>query len=513
MPVVPYRTERVENSAQVSRFLEQCLQQVHHEQQTKLACFAVAANPVDLWAVLDRLSARGQCHFYFENPARQQAMLAFAPCDGLSDQWEFGQLARWRPGDRFSQASQWIENWRRHTLVANFNRVDWPLTGPYFFCGFPFFAAQPHERSQRQAPMLPMQTANPVGSHGSMPEVMLPQVLINRQGQQYRVVFNLRLSPGDRLADQLALIQSHLRQLPYLSAEDDTLWRLPRQSARLNKTAIARQSPTAEDATEGFRSQVLAALAEIEAGRLDKVVLAHQQVVKTASAAQLTAALGNLHRHYPDCYIFSIGQGRQTFVGASPERLLSISGTQLVSDALAGSAPRGSSPQADAALADELWHSPKERHEHQMVVAFIAQALSELGLSPKYCTQPGLLKLANIQHLHTPIRAQVKAQTPTLKILSKLHPTPAVAGVPGDRACNFIQQHEPFERSRYAAPLGWIDHQGNCEFVVGIRSALLETAQATLYAGAGIVAGSDPDREAAEIQLKLNALLAALEAG
>ena len=121
-----------------------------------------------------------------------------------------------------------------------------------------------------------------------------------------------------------------------------------------------------------------------------------------------------------------------------------------------------------------------------------------------------MLQLSNIQHLWTPIRSNLPAGTQPLDVLAALHPTPAVAGVPRDRACAHIRRWEPFERSLYAAPLGWIDHQGNSEFIVGIRSALIEGKRACLYAGAGIVAGSNPNGELAEIQLKLQALLSAL---
>jgi menaquinone-specific isochorismate synthase len=120
------------------------------------------------------------------------------------------------------------------------------------------------------------------------------------------------------------------------------------------------------------------------------------------------------------------------------------------------------------------------------------------------------LQLSNIQHLQTPIHASVPAHVHLLDVVAELHPTPAVAGVPREIACDIIRRHERFERSLYAAPIGWVDHQGNGEFAVGIRSALINGQEARLYAGAGIVAGSDPDRELAEIQLKLQALLNAL---
>ena len=222
-------------------------------------------------------------------------------------------------------------------------------------------------------------------------------------------------------------------------------------------------------------------------------------------------ALPRLRSQHPDCYIFSFsGTDNAHFIGASPERLLSIHQGRLVTDALAGSAPRGNTAVADHAVGQQLLKTAKEQREHQLVLDFIAQRLRAQGLQPRYSTPPGLLRLSHIQHLHTPICADLPDHVSPLTLVEALHPTPAVAGVPAATACDFIRQDESCDRGLYAAPLGWVDPQGNSEFIVGIRSALIQDNRARLYAGAGIVAGSDPARELAEIQLKLQALAEAL---
>jgi menaquinone-specific isochorismate synthase len=211
--------------------------------------------------------------------------------------------------------------------------------------------------------------------------------------------------------------------------------------------------------------------------------------------------------------VFSVGNGHgQAFIGASPERLLTITNGQLTTEALAGSASRSQHPGIDRQLAQTLMSSKKERYEHQVVVEFILEQLRSLGLNPQSAASPKILQLLHIQHLHTPISAALHPQPSVqpLDILAKLHPTPAVAGVPRQAAYDFIRQHESFERGLYTAPLGWIDTDGNSEFVVGIRSALIDGCKARLYAGAGIVAGSEPAKELAEIKLKLQTLLNAL---
>ncbi|GAB4140357.1 MAG: hypothetical protein Fur0046_15880 [Cyanobacteria bacterium J069] len=260
-----------------------------------------------------------------------------------------------------------------------------------------------------------------------------------------------------------------------------------------------------------FQKAVTSALHSIHKNHLQKLVLSHAVDVISRRPFEWLFSLHNLRQIYPDCCIFSVNQGTgKTFIGASPERLVSVRNQQLTTDALAGSAPRGRTAREDAAFAQLLMSTPKEQHEHQVVVDFLRDRLFQLGLSPQLPAAPDLLRLSNIQHLHTPIHAHLPAGLHPLELVDALHPTPAVAGLPRDIACEEIRRYEGFGRSLYAAPLGWVDAAGNAEFIVGIRSAMLGGDRARLYAGAGIVAGSDPARELAEVKLKLQALLKAL---
>jgi menaquinone-specific isochorismate synthase len=259
-------------------------------------------------------------------------------------------------------------------------------------------------------------------------------------------------------------------------------------------------------ASHHFQDSVAQALGHIDR-HIQKIVLAHAFDMVRETPFQVLSSLAKLRQRYPDCYVFAVGNGRgSTFMGASPERLLSIAHRQLMTDALAGSAPRGRSAQEDRQLALQLLHSPKEQGEHQLVVKFLHQQLRGLGLEPHHPSRPTLLRLSNIQHLHTPIQARISSQIHPLHLVEALHPTPAVAGVPTAAACEHIHRYERFDRGLYAAPLGWVGANGDSEFIVGIRSALINGNWARLYAGAGIVAGSDPAREWAEINLKSRAL-------
>ena len=248
----------------------------------------------------------------------------------------------------------------------------------------------------------------------------------------------------------------------------------------------------------------------IEADDFSKVVIAHATDIQSVTPFEIIQSLNNLRTLHPDCYIFSTSNGKgHNFIGASPERLLSVQNRQLVTDALAGSAPRGVNSTEDLHLANMLLKNRKEKREHKAVSDFMLERLRSIGLKPQQLPLQ-LLKLSNIQHLWTPIYAHLPPDIEPLEIVALLHPTPAVAGVSTKVACESIRHYEKFDRSLYAAPLGWVDYDGNCEFIVGIRSALINGDRARLYAGAGIVSGSNPDKEFDEVQLKLQSLLKAL---
>ena len=260
-----------------------------------------------------------------------------------------------------------------------------------------------------------------------------------------------------------------------------------------------------------FKQSVDSVLNLIQSKSLKKLVLSQPIDIVFNQPFNLINSLNNLRFLYPDCYVFSTANGKgQQFIGASPERLISLQNKELITDALAGSAPRGKTSLEDVNLGQELLSSEKNLREHQVVVDFIVERLLSLGLTPNLTGSPCLRQLTNIQHLWTPIQCQISTHIHLLEVLAQLHPTPAVAGTPRDIAQQQIHHYETFDRSLYAAPIGWIDHQGNGEFIVGIRSALLDGNRARLYAGAGIVAGSEPEKELTEIQLKLQALLRAL---
>jgi isochorismate synthase len=190
--------------------------------------------------------------------------------------------------------------------------------------------------------------------------------------------------------------------------------------------------------------------------------------------------------------------------------LVRLEGGVVRADCVAGSAPRGGNEIEDDALGARLLNDDKERREHAMVVRGLTGALEDFCSTIEAPAEPSLRKMANVQHLYTPVSAQTEGNRHILELVERLHPTPAVGGLPARRALCLIDRHERFSRGWYAGPIGWMDARGNGEFAVALRSALLNDRRAFLYAGCGIVAGSDPAREYEESQLKLQAMLWAL---
>jgi isochorismate synthase len=275
-----------------------------------------------------------------------------------------------------------------------------------------------------------------------------------------------------------------------------------------------------------FRAQVESALAEIASGRLAKLVLARSLAVEHDGDFDVAGFLARLRSTYPSCTLVAVGRGRDTFLAATPETLVRVAGRRVATAALAGSTPRGRKPEEDRALADALLASPKERAEHAHVVDAIRGVLAPRCARLEIAAGPRLRALFGIQHLETAIEGELAAARPgappddVLSLVEALHPTPAVAGAPTVAAAAWLRRHEELERGWYAAPIGWLDAEGGGAFCVGLRSALIRNglapvgqsgaSRARLYAGAGIVAGSDPEQELVETRIKLRALLAPL---
>lgn len=280
---------------------------------------------------------------------------------------------------------------------------------------------------------------------------------------------------------------------------------LPAMRSAGTAPGIAETTRTTD--RDEWTTQVASALERIERGDLEKVVLAQALTADLEGAVDVPATLERLRRRYPNCYRFTVDHGSgRTFFGAPPERLAAKRGDTLDTEALAGSVPRGETPEEDDAHLERMLESEKLRREHELVVDAIGTQLAPLARDVTVADRT-VRRLATIQHLQTPISADLEPGRHVLDVVEALHPTPAVGGVPQATACETIRSVETFDRGWYAAPIGWFDGRGDGEFAVGIRSGVAADRSVTLFGGNGIVADSDPDDEWEEVQLKFRPIL------
>lgn len=317
-------------------------------------------------------------------------------------------------------------------------------------------------------------------------ELIVPRVVVVRdaQGRRWMIV-------DDDLseADALAMVDAAVQPAP------------PGPEA----TRVEVGSPVTP---EFWRDEVVAATRDrIAAGDFRKVVLARELIVSTDQPIDTRAVLRRLHRSFGTSIVFAV----DGFIGATPELLVGRVDDVVHAHPLAGTAPRSSDPAEDSRLATGLVSSDKNRNEHRITIDWLLD-----NLLP-YCSyvdaepEPTIVSLANVHHLGTRVEGRLSAPSASiLDLVAALHPTPAVGGDPQAAALSLIDEVEPGDRGRYAGPVGWVDAAGNGEFAVGIRSGTIEGNRASVWAGVGVVADSDPQAELDETRSKFQAMLGAL---
>jgi isochorismate synthase len=285
--------------------------------------------------------------------------------------------------------------------------------------------------------------------------------------------------------------------------------------ASLRSAALTPADPHPSTATsiigryppERYEQIVATAVERIRAGEVDKVVLARELTLEAPSAIDPAGKLGALRDLFPSCFCFCFGSPEAAFVGASPELLVRRSGAVAATVALAGTTGRSADPAVDDHLGEAMMRSPKVREEHDIVVRRIQRTLRPHSVWVHDEGEPFVVKVGNLQHLATPIRAQLAESHSAIELAGLLHPTPAIGGEPRKPALRLIGELEGIDRGWYTGPVGWMDVAEDGEFCVGLRSALLRDREAHLFAGCGIVADSDPAAELQESELKFEALL------
>jgi len=325
--------------------------------------------------------------------------------------------------------------------------------------------------------------------------MVLPEINFARERGRTLATLSVVLEPGDDPENALRRVGGRLASiggasLPMLD---------PAPAGDVRVASVADPG--------GFEESVAAAVERIRSREFEKVVLAREVRAEAPRAHDPAAIFGALRELFPSCFCFCVGTPEAAFLGASPELLVRRRGAGAQTVALAGSTRRSADPAVDDHLGEQLRLSPKNQVEHEIVVRRIERTLRPHSVWVESGGEPVLIKVANIQHLATPIHAQLADARPAVELAGLLHPTPAIGGEPRDRALAAIPELEGMDRGWYAGAIGWMDAAEDGDFCVGIRSALLRDRTAHVFAGNGIVADSDPAEELAETELKLGALL------
>lgn len=328
--------------------------------------------------------------------------------------------------------------------------------------------------------------------------LVIPEVSLARRGGQVLMTVAALARPDDlpdQLMDAIERRLASLRPGPIGLLDPD-----PAVRARVYGTMPA----------EHYEEAVARAVQRIRAGELEKVVLAREVRVDAPEAHDPGAVFGVLREAFGSCFTFCVGRGDAAFLAASPELLIRREGMRASTMALAGSTRRSADPAVDDHLGEQLLRSCKDREEQAIVIRRIERVLRSRAVWVTSAAEPTLVRVANIQHLATPIRAQLVRPVGVVELAGALHPTPAVGGEPLSVAGPLIPALEGLDRGWYAGPVGWTDANEDGEFCVALRCALLRGPVARCYAGVGVVRDSDPASELAETEIKLAALLPVL---
>ncbi|HEY3905895.1 MAG TPA: isochorismate synthase [Streptosporangiaceae bacterium] len=371
--------------------------------------------------------------------------------------------------DRFAAGEKWLRELFDSALVSD--EVGVPGSGPVAFGSFTFDPA----------------------SDGSL--LVIPRIVVGRRDGQAWLTTIQSLPEGAGQQDP----RTGQLEMPELPVPAPLV---PPTGLRWSDGSL---TPPA------WERAVATAVQAIKAGELEKVVLAFEQYATAAQDIDTRVLLSRLAERYPDCYTFCCGG----LLGATPELYIRRTGRELYSLVLAGTAPRGSTPEQDRALGEQLLASAKNQEEHQYGVADVRAALAPLCADLRIDAEPSLLRYANVQHLSTWVHgvlADGEAATQSaLALTAAVQPTAAVCGAPRETAMELIRELECMDRARWSGPVGWVDAKGDGEWGIALRCGEISGRQARLIAGCGIVAGSDPAAELAEAQSKFWPMRYALE--
>jgi len=441
----------------------------------------------DVWPNKERTMPEGKWHAVWSDGREDHRFWAV----GISAQVTCGETIRFAQAHR--NCSEICEQTLDVSLVGS-EGADWSAV-PMAVGGFSF--------TSRQRPSTEIWEGWEDGV------LWIPRLLFFQRGTRTGVCLTLVVEPEQTLEQVRELL---IRSLAELEGEISrfTVCGLAGGRTGQGKNSISVNSVRpGSSARKEWCERVERAQKAIGEGEFDKVVLARSEEWHAPGGSSFDAfqTAHRLRQEYPTCkvFMFQLEDG-SAFVGATPELLLGLEGAKVEAVSLAGTARRGQSVEEDVLLGDALVASAKDQHEHRLVTEAIRQSFEPVVENLEIAKEPHLLKLQNVQHLETPIRAQLDRTRGIMELVSRLHPTPAVGGTPSLEAQRWLLENESLERGWYGGLVGFVTSGGDGLFAVAIRSALMRPDRAWAFAGAGLVADSDPELEWEETALKLQAM-------
>ncbi len=446
-----------------SEYLEKNFLQRKEEEKTQLISFAYPIQKINISSLVDNLTGD---YFYWNKPKLKEEFLGIFPLFEIN---EFGAERIEKTGSQINDLqNNFISNWQEY----NIRNIPLVMGGIKF---------APNQKSETWKDF-------------SDSDWFVPEVVLLRVKNNFFFVFNFFIKNNDRLE-----IKDKIENRINVISE------LLKISSGLTKQAGIKEKHS--QPVEKWYSIINTALNKISKGELKKTVLSREVKLLLDKKPSLTKMLQKLSENYPGCYIFAFKNNKSVFIGASPEKLVKISKKVLEIDALAGSVARGKTEAEDRELEEFLLHSEKNINEQTAVVTFIKDLLTKISADIRFTEEVAIRKLPNIQHLWTPITAELRNGYKLFDVLKALHPTPAICGTPWNVARDNILELEEHDRGLYSGNIGWFNFDGDGEFAVGIRSALVKENEIYAYAGCGIVKGSEPQSEFEESEIKLKPIL------
>lgn len=463
-----------------NKTLESFLADIFEYPRPNYASFSFTLDAIDPLAFLELRWSENTFQYYWEKPSDDFAIAAGGEIISVSASGE----------NRFGKVNEQIDSILES--AAEYTAVPHAYSGMMFIGGFSFFN----------------EMENGLWNSFKPAALTVPKWTIIKDGKFNIVTLSVDL---DKFKSAQKLHSYLVNTFADISDTCNIRFSDLDNRSRNNGAQHSIPDPASKDDQSRWIDSVSKAKELIGEKAFNKIVLARRISFDKNPSLLSTEVLNSLRGQYPNCYNFLIHRpDNTTFLGSSPERLASFRGRLLLTEALAGSMQRGKTATEDTIFEKHLSESGKNIEEHNFVIKAIEERLAPFTKSLDRRNKPEIKKLSNVQHLYTPIRAQLQHDADLLEVLGELHPTPAVGGYPWHKAAPHIRTLENFERGWYAAPVGWINSKGVGEFSVAIRSGLLTENRAHFFAGCGIVADSDPMAEWEETNLKLKPMLSAL---